>query len=36
VLCLLGTSFDEVIMLDSDNIPTAEPSFLFNTVEYRR
>jgi hypothetical protein len=31
VLCLLATSFDEVLMLDSDNIPTRDPAFLFDS-----
>lgn len=27
--------FDEVLMLDSDNIPVRDPAFLFNSVEFR-
>ncbi|KAK9814131.1 hypothetical protein WJX72_001060 [[Myrmecia] bisecta] len=30
-----ATTFDEVLMLDSDNMPLREPSYLFETREYR-
>ncbi|GAA5881637.1 hypothetical protein JCM3774_005704 [Rhodotorula dairenensis] len=28
--------FDEVLMLDSDNIPVRDPAFLFDSVEFRK
>ncbi len=33
---LLHSSFQEVLLLDADNVPVANPEFLFDTPEYRR
>ena len=32
---LYATSFTEVILLDSDNLPVMDPSLLFDTPEYQ-
>jgi hypothetical protein len=32
---LLYTTFDEVLLLDADNIPAKDPSFLFETASFR-
>ena len=32
---LLYSRFNEVLLLDADNIPTADPSYLFDTQEYK-
>lgn len=33
---LLHTRFQEVLMLDADNLPLRDPSYLFDTPEYRK
>jgi ADP-heptose:LPS heptosyltransferase len=33
---LLHSTFEEVLMLDADNLPVANPEFLFDTPEYRQ
>lgn len=33
---IINSDFQHVLFLDSDNIPTRDPSFLFNTVEYKQ
>lgn len=33
---LLHSSFEEVLLLDSDNVPVVDPAFLFETPEYAR
>lgn len=33
---LLHSSFQEVLLLDADNVPVADPTPLFDTIEYRR
>ena len=35
VFALLLSSFEEVLLIDSDNMPTEDPSFLFNIAEYK-
>ena len=32
---LYHTSFEEVLVLDSDNVPLRDPAFLFDSMEYR-
>ena len=32
---ILHSSFQEVLFLDADNVPVADPTFLFDTPEYR-
>jgi ADP-heptose:LPS heptosyltransferase len=33
---ILRSPFHEVLLLDADNVPVRDPSFLFETTEYRR
>jgi glycosyltransferase involved in cell wall biosynthesis len=36
VFALLNTSFSEVLLLDSDNVPVRDPSFLFDAPAYKK
>ncbi|KAI8876902.1 glycosyltransferase family 71 protein [Backusella circina FSU 941] len=33
---IINSAFSEVLYLDSDNVPTRDPSFLFDTEEYKQ
>ncbi len=33
---LRHSQFEEVLLLDADNVPVQDPTFLFNTMEYQR